>query len=97
MGTGGACVELAVGRTTAHFCLRNGVWPCHVQERAVQGKVSAELSLLVGLTTRLWYRKRLFHMQCDASEEVSNAALGGMAARCSSLRRNREAQRTANR
>lgn len=95
MGTGGVFVELVVGSTTAHFSLGNGVWPCHVQKRAVQGKVSAELSLLGGLTTRLWYQKRLFHMLCDASEEVRNGAVGGMAACCSSQRRNREAWRTA--
>lgn len=53
-------------------------------------KVSAELSLLVHLTAGLWYQKRLSHMLCDASEEVRNSALGGMAAHCYSLRRKRE-------
>lgn len=77
-------MELAVGSTTAHFCLRNGVRPCHLQKQAVQGKVSAELPLLVGLTARLRYRKRLSHMLCDASEELRNAVLGE--------RRNRESR-----
>lgn len=49
----------------------------------------------MGLAARLWYWKRLSHRLCDASEEVRNAALGGMVARCSGLRRNREAQWTA--
>lgn len=39
-------MELAVGSTQAGFYLRNGVWPCHVQKRAIQGKVSAEFFFL---------------------------------------------------
>lgn len=53
-----------------------------------QGKISAELSLLVAVM-------RLSHMLCDASEEVGKAALGGMVVYCSSPGRNREAERTA--